>query len=92
MWEHDLIKLYKGIFHANPGGFTYTEGWSPLMKDYAEIMDEDTRLRQLAAHDQAITELKVATQKGGLDGIMGIILVLLGLGLAYFVFIRSKDD
>ncbi|NJD08791.1 MAG: hydroxylamine reductase [Methylococcaceae bacterium] len=45
MWEHDLIKLYKGLFHANPGGFTYTEGWSELMRDYAVIMDENTRLR-----------------------------------------------
>ena len=48
MWEHDVIKLYKGIFHANPGGFTYSEGWSPLMRDYAEIMDENTRLRTAA--------------------------------------------
>lgn len=46
MWEHDLIKLYKGLFHANPGGFTYTEGWSELLKDYTEIMDENTRLRE----------------------------------------------
>lgn len=46
MWEHDLIKLYKGLFHNNPGGFTYTEGWSPLLRDYTEIMDENTRLRR----------------------------------------------
>ncbi len=45
MWEHDLIKLYKGLVHANPGGFTYSEGWSPLLRDYTEIMDENTRLR-----------------------------------------------
>ncbi|MBS1212402.1 MAG: hydroxylamine oxidoreductase [Proteobacteria bacterium] len=46
MWEHDLIKLYKGLFHGNPGGFTYTEGWSELMRDYAIIMDENTKLRE----------------------------------------------
>jgi hydroxylamine dehydrogenase len=46
LWEHDLIKLYKGLFHANPGGFTYTEGWSPLMRDYAMIMDENSKLRE----------------------------------------------
>ena len=45
MWEHDLIKLYKGLTHHNPGGFTYTEGWSELMKDYTLIMDENTKLR-----------------------------------------------
>lgn len=48
MWEHDLIKHYKGLFHVNPGGFTYTEGWSELMRDYAEIMDENTRIRATA--------------------------------------------
>lgn len=46
MWEHDLIKLYKGLFHVNPGGFTYTEGWSELMRDYAIIMEENTKLRE----------------------------------------------
>lgn len=46
MWEHDLIKLYKGLFHVNPGGFTYTEGWSELMRDYTMIMDENTKLRE----------------------------------------------
>ena len=53
MWEHDLIKLYKGLFHMNPGGFTYTEGWSALMSDYAEIMDENTRLRERAGQSSA---------------------------------------
>jgi hydroxylamine dehydrogenase len=49
MWEHDLIKLYKGLFHANPGGFTYTEGWSELLRDYTIIMDENTKLREKAS-------------------------------------------
>ncbi|MCI0655429.1 MAG: hydroxylamine reductase [Methylococcaceae bacterium] len=53
MWEHDLIKLYKGLFHVNPGGFTYTEGWSELMRDYAEIMDENIRLREKTEPAQA---------------------------------------
>lgn len=54
MWEHDLIKLYKGLVHSNPGGFTYTEGWSELLKDYTMIMDENTKLRAAkATPDQA---------------------------------------
>ncbi len=44
--DSHLIKLYKGLVHANPGGFTYSEGWSPLLRDYAEIMDENARLRE----------------------------------------------
>lgn len=62
MWEHDLIKLYKGLFHANPGGFTYTEGWSELIWGYAEIMDENTRLRQNSKKPQ-----KVAAKEQGMS-------------------------
>ncbi len=64
MWEHDLIKLYKGLFHMNPGGFTYTEGWSPLMRDYTEIMDENTRLRE--AHGKT-AKLNAAFKVAGLS-------------------------
>lgn len=60
MWEHDLIKLYKGLFHVNPGGFTYTEGWSPLLRDYAEIMDENTRLREQAEKTAQNNSAKLA--------------------------------
>ncbi len=56
MWEHDLIKLYKGLFHVNPGGFTYTEGWSNLIRGYAEIMDENTRLREKAEQSSALSQ------------------------------------
>lgn len=60
MWEHDVIKLYKGLFHGNPGGFTYTEGWSELMKDYTQIMDADTQLRaaKARAEEQAAAEAR----------------------------------
>lgn len=60
MWEHDLIKLYKGLVHGNPGGFTYTEGWSELMRDYAVIMDENTRLREKASNAAATPAPKPA--------------------------------
>jgi hydroxylamine dehydrogenase len=61
MWEHDVIKNYKGLFHANPGGYTYTEGWSPLMQDYAEIMDEATKLREMSQLKQSVKKM------GGID-------------------------
>jgi hydroxylamine dehydrogenase len=93
MWEHDVIKHYKGIFHANPGGFTYTEGWSNLMKDYAEIMDENTRLRESAAQAKiAKTGVNDATsvsasETGGSGlSLAGLVLIALGLGVAYKVF------
>ncbi|WP_281171943.1 multiheme c-type cytochrome [Methylomicrobium lacus] len=93
MWEHDLIKHYKGMFHTNPGGFTYTEGWSELMKDYAEIMDEDTRLREAsgksAAGSKAVAApASTAKSKEGGSGLSftGLLLIVLGLGVAYKVF------
>ncbi len=48
MWEHHLIKHYKGLAHANPGGYTYSEGWSQLIKSYARIQDENTKIREMA--------------------------------------------
>lgn len=70
MWEHDLIKLYKGLFHNNPGGFTYTEGWSPLLRDYTEIMDENTRLRE--AHAAALEQRQF---RFGLMALIGALLI-----------------
>lgn len=93
MWEHDLIKHYKGMFHTNPGGFTYTEGWSELMKDYAEIMDEDTRLREASGKSAAGSKAAVApastakSEEGGSGlSFTGLLLIVLGLGVAYKVF------
>ena len=67
MWEHDLIKLYKGLFHVNPGGFTYTEGWSELMRDYSEIMDENTRLREEAGQSSNLLQQSTLRSKQTLE-------------------------
>lgn len=63
MWEHDLIKLYKGVTHGSPGGYTYTEGWSPLIGDYARIMDEDTKLRDMAALKKRVADLEAGSKQ-----------------------------
>lgn len=96
MWEHDLIKLYKGLFHVNPGGFTYTEGWSELMRDYTEIMDENTRLRdnaRLQAQDSIIDKnretLKIAQSTAseiGMRFVLGTSMVCAG----WIVFRRGR--
>lgn len=89
MWEHNLIKHYKGIFHVNPGGFTYTEGWSELMRDYTNIMDEDTRLREAAASKKTAPAPAAvpAKEESGGNGLVisGLLLILFGLGVAYMV-------
>lgn len=48
MWEHHKIKHYKALAHANPGGYTYSDGWSQLVKSSVKINDENTRLREAA--------------------------------------------
>ncbi|RCX32286.1 multiheme c-type cytochrome [Thioalbus denitrificans] len=63
MWEHDLIKLYKGVSHGSPGGYTYTEGWSPLIGDYARIMDENTKLREMAALQERVDKLEAGARQ-----------------------------
>ncbi|MGI9501752.1 MAG: multiheme c-type cytochrome [Geminicoccaceae bacterium] len=92
MWEHDVIKHYKGLAHMNPGGYTYSEGWSQLIKRYARIQDENTKLREMADLKARLAELET-TQRGdlfeldgdvkraGLAGGLGGVLLLLGLGM-----------
>ena len=64
MWEHHKIKHYKALAHANPGGYTYSDGWSQLIKSATRINDEDARLRETA---EIRAELKrLAPQKHGL--------------------------
>ena len=95
MWEHDVIKHYKGIFHANPGGFTYTEGWSELMKDYAEIMDEDTRLRDAAKVKADLASVIADKNASKLDfGTLfaALLLIAAGLGAGYWVFKPKKEQ
>ncbi|WNV05707.1 multiheme c-type cytochrome [Candidatus Methylospira mobilis] len=87
MWEHDLVKLYKGLVHANPGGFTYTEGWSELMKDYAFIMNENTVLREEHARN-----LPKPAKNGFVEFLTSgylLGLVLIGAGVA-FILTRNK--
>ena len=52
MGENDLPKLFVGVAHVNPGGWTYTEGWEPLIRSYSKIMDFDTQIRERAATTQ----------------------------------------
>lgn len=67
MWEHDLIKLYKGLAHFNPGGYTYSNGWAKLMADYAEIQDANTQLREMAALRTKIAKIEASTRFTLLD-------------------------
>jgi hydroxylamine dehydrogenase len=97
MWEHHKIKHYKALAHVNPGGYTYSDGWSQLVKSAARINDEDARLRE-AAQIRAELRRLTSEKRGGLLEIdtpfrqaavagVGGAALLLGAGL---LFIRRR--
>ena len=69
MWEQHIMKHFKGLAHVNPGGFTYTDGWSKLIRSLARIKDTDTQLRERAALEARIALLEGAgeEQRGWID-------------------------
>lgn len=67
MWEHHKIKHYKGLAHVNPGGYTYSEGWSQLIKSAARINDENARLRDFAELKGEVQRLQQSQKRGMLD-------------------------
>jgi hydroxylamine dehydrogenase len=91
--RNDLNKLFKGLAHANPGGWAYSEGWSPLVACYARIMDADTQLREMAEIRVKLARIDDGTRFGLLDldsdlgkasigGLGGVMVLVGGLGLA----------
>jgi hydroxylamine dehydrogenase len=91
MWEHNKIKHFKGLAHVNPGGYTYTEGWSQLVKNFAKIQDENTKLREMAdlktkvarlekSRRSELAPLDTPVQQAAAAG--GGLLIVVGLGLA----------
>lgn len=66
MWEQEIMRHFKGLAHVNPGGFTYTYGWSELIGTLARIKDEDVRLRAAAETEKRLQALEAAAG-GGAD-------------------------
>ena len=60
MWEQEIMRHFKGLAHVNPGGFTYSYGWSELIGSLARIRDEDIRLRERAELEKRIEALEAA--------------------------------
>lgn len=58
-----LMRHFKGLAHANPGGFTYTWGWAELIGSLAKIRDEDTRLRERRALEERVQALEAAARE-----------------------------
>jgi len=60
MWEQHVARYMKGLEHVNPGGWTYSHGWSDLIKDQAIINEQDTVLREKAALELRVNKLEGA--------------------------------
>ncbi|RIK85107.1 MAG: hydroxylamine reductase [Hyphomicrobiales bacterium] len=101
MWEQHIMKHFKGLAHVHPGGFTYSEGWSRLIRSLARIKDTDTQLREKAALMQRVEALEAAGgRQGWLDldtpmkraaaGGAGVTLAGLGLGLMLLPAFRRR--
>lgn len=58
MWEQHIARYMKGLQHVNPGGWTYSHGWSDLIKDQTIINEYDTTLREKAALEQRVRKLE----------------------------------
>src|SRR5699024_5390394 len=58
MWEQHVAQLMKGLEHVNPGGWTYSHGWSDLIKDQIIINEEDTKLRAQAKMEERVAALE----------------------------------
>ncbi len=58
MWEQHVTQYMKGLQHVNPGGWSYTGGWSPLIKDQIFINEQDTKLREMAGLKDRVDKLE----------------------------------
>ncbi|MCC7411759.1 MAG: hydroxylamine reductase [Gammaproteobacteria bacterium] len=69
MGENDLVKLHVAAAHVNPGNWTYTEGWEPMNRAYAKIMQENTQIREMATVKQKLAQLDSSPVFGLIDGV-----------------------
>lgn len=63
MWEQHVARYMKGLEHVNPGGWTYSHGWSDLIKDQTIINEQDTVLRENARMEQRLRKLESGRAK-----------------------------
>ncbi|MBE7419593.1 MAG: hydroxylamine reductase [Ideonella sp.] len=63
MWEQHIARYMKGLQHVNPGGWTYSHGWSDLIKDQTIINEHDTLLREKAQTEQRLQKLEAGSRR-----------------------------
>ncbi len=100
MWEQHVMQHFKGLAHVNPGGFTYSQGWSSLIRSLTRIQDANTQLREKAALAARVDALEAKGKQGWLDldtptkraaaGSAGVTLAGFGLGLMLLPALRRR--
>ncbi len=63
MWEQHIARYMKGLQHVNPGGWTYSHGWSDLVKDQTIINEHDTLLREKAQTERRLQQVESNTRR-----------------------------
>ncbi len=58
MWEQHVARYMKGLEHVNPGGWTYSHGWSDLIGDQIYINEQNTKLRERAKLEKRVEKLE----------------------------------
>lgn len=88
MWEQHIAQHMKALEHVNPGGWTYSAGWSDLVRDATIVNDEATKLRQLKDMEERLGRLekRAYTNHQPLLSQLGFLnpFVLLGAGLLFW--------
>ena len=96
----DLNQLYKGVMHASPGGWAYTQGWGGLVDCYARVMDADTQLREMAelkerlsvverSASSSLLNLDEGVQKASVSGLGGALMLM---GMAGLLLPRRREN
>lgn len=60
MWEQHVARYMKGLEHVNPGGWSYTHGWSDLIEDQIFINEQATKLRERAKLEERVNKIEGA--------------------------------
>jgi hydroxylamine dehydrogenase len=59
MAEDHLVQLHVSLAHEY-WGYTYTVGWAAMNRAYVEIMDDDTRLKEMMALQARVLKLETS--------------------------------
>jgi hydroxylamine dehydrogenase len=65
MAEDHLVQLHVSLAHQY-WGYTYTVGWAAMNRAYVEIMDEDTKLKEMLALQARVDKLETEAKNRAL--------------------------